>query len=510
MDMDSELLRAARHHFDLSQLEAAELLKVSIVTYQRWEQGKAKPQPYHRRQIRSVFGKAFPPLALLPEEEVFADLSSEDENVASHEQGTSPQILDTAPVSNSASIALFPPIPAFSEETERALPNEPEVFIATHMVTHLWSLAFMEHATSEEKRSAIRQAIKEFDSMNTSNKNYQITRREALCSLATLPMITLGLSTSGKRVQPAQYKIVLEQCAASIEACWELSKSSESGDLLLAFKMISQYLSTLKTIVKESSAHSRDATSLTAQAYLLKHVLGLHVESPDVAIAKGYAKLAVIYAEQSHDPLLHITALRNLTWAYNHIRNYSQALSTIEQAEQLVECYRTSLPSAGICAAYSTLAVIKAKNGLSPAPALDHAQMALSELPTTNHASGSMDFSYAKLMRDNALAYYYQGNYGEALAALANVIDSNDLSSKVPMPFRTRVELLNNQTMSMLKSSTKDMDQVLHCWRAGIEGAINLRSQQRFDEACMAYEVMSGIWPRENSIKDLRDLVVHW
>lgn len=61
--------------------------------------------------------------------------------------------------------------------------------------------------------------------MNTRNKNYQITRREALCLLATLPTITLSLSTPGSALSSAQYGSALAQCAAGLEACWEMSKS---------------------------------------------------------------------------------------------------------------------------------------------------------------------------------------------------------------------------------------------------------------------------------------------
>jgi transcriptional regulator with XRE-family HTH domain len=42
-EIAGELLRAARKRLALSQLEAAGRLDVSMVTYQRWEQGKADP-----------------------------------------------------------------------------------------------------------------------------------------------------------------------------------------------------------------------------------------------------------------------------------------------------------------------------------------------------------------------------------------------------------------------------------------------------------------------------------
>ena len=475
-------LVAARKRLHLSQMEAAERVNVGIVTYQRWETGKAEPQPEHMRQLYGVFGALLASEA--PEQKYLADISP------------------TASATKGIPAELF----IISSEEEI---DEPLAFIASNMTAHLLFLAFMDHATCNDKRGAIRQAIEEHDSMNTDNKNYQITRREALCTLATLPIITLGLTNPGSSVPSTQYGKFLAQCTASLEACRELCKSSEASDLRLAFKSISQYLPILKSIVKESSTYRRNAASLTAQAYLLKHVLGLHVETPDVAIAKGYATQAVNYAAQSGDPVLHITALRNLTWAYNHVKNYQRALRTIEQAQHVIE-HDTPLSSAVASTVYSTLAVIQAKNGVSPLSALDQAQKAFSTPPIDGYDLTSMDFDYARLMRDNGLAHYYQGRYNEALAAFAKVIDPDNLSAEAPMPARIRLELLNHQTMATLKSPVRDMERVITYWIAGVQGANALQSQQRFDEAYMAYEVMTGIWPDEQRIIDLRDLIIHW
>jgi hypothetical protein len=82
-----------------------------------------------------------------------------------------------------------------SEEKHVVIPleeaDELQAFITAHMATHLCSLAFMEYPTCDDRRVSIRQTMKEFDSMNTDNKNHQISRRAALRSLATLPIMTL-------------------------------------------------------------------------------------------------------------------------------------------------------------------------------------------------------------------------------------------------------------------------------------------------------------------------------
>lgn len=47
---------AARERKHLSQVEAAEQLNVGVVTYQRWEAGKRKPQPQYMRRLCDQFG----------------------------------------------------------------------------------------------------------------------------------------------------------------------------------------------------------------------------------------------------------------------------------------------------------------------------------------------------------------------------------------------------------------------------------------------------------------------
>jgi len=117
---------------------------------------------------------------------------------------------------------------------------------------------------------------------------------------------------------------------------------------------------------------------------------------------------------------------------------------------------------------------------------------------------------YGRLMKHTGQTHCHQGEYKEALDAFAKVIDPNDLSAKVAMPIRMHVGLLNVQTLAALKSPTRDMEQVITFWKAGLQGAITLQSQLWFEEACTVYEVMQGAWPSEPRIRELRGLVVHW
>jgi tetratricopeptide (TPR) repeat protein len=250
-----------------------------------------------------------------------------------------------------------------------------------------------------------------------------------------------------------------------------------------------------------------EAATLVTQSYLIKHVLGLHVESPNGATR--YGKLAVTYSKESSDSVLQLTALRRLTWAYLHDKQPHHALKTIEQARYLIESSRIPVSPRVRSSIYGTVAVLQAKNGIANTATLHLAQEAFFVVPRTETLS-HFDFSYAKLMRNEGLAYYHQGQYKEALAAYAHVIDTQRLSPKEPMSVSTHAELVHYQTMAALKSASRDMEQVITFWTADIQAAIDLQSQQRFEEACMAYEVMEGVWPGEPPIMRLRDLIVHW
>ena len=83
----------------------------------------------------------------------------------------------------------------------------------------LFALAFTPHRNLLELQDRLTLLIEEHD-MHTSN-DAQISRREALRRLATLPLLTLKLNPS----QPVLHHAVediLTQCAASIAACWEM------------------------------------------------------------------------------------------------------------------------------------------------------------------------------------------------------------------------------------------------------------------------------------------------
>ncbi len=446
----------ARKYWTLEQ--AAERIGCAPNTLSRWELGVMVPSSYNRARLCAVYDMTTEELGL--EEEVI-------------------RLTD---------------LPAMTGDLQ--------VLLNADLTMRLLALVFTPHGNPLRLQAVLSRTIEEF-AMDTSHEAV-LTRREALRRLAMLPVL-FGISVGVQR----PLEETLRQCAAGITACEHLSKGNHE-DMALAYSMLSAYLPTLKTVVTESSLYRKEAAALVTQSYLIKFLLGLHIEG--TSAATRYVKRAVAYSKESGDVILQLTAIRRLTWAYLDDKQPGQALRTIEQAKHIIENSRTPVPPRLRSSIYGTLAVMQAKNALDVTSTLPLAQEAFFASPVEGD-DGSLshvDFSFAQLVRNDGLAYYYQGRYQDALEAYTRIIDSENFTPKMVMSQWIYTELVHLQTMATLKNPTRDMTQVIALWKADIQGATALRSQQRFEEAYMAYEVMEGVWPNERRIMELRDLIVHW
>ena len=75
-----------------------------------------------------------------------------------------------------------------------------------------------------------------------------------------------------------------------------------------------------------------------------------------------------------------------------------------------------------------------------------------------------------------------------------------------------RVECFIHQVIAEVNRADKvrDMEWCVDHWVQGIEGAKQLRSEQRFGEAITAYAAMLAVWPGEHRIKELQAYITHW
>ncbi len=451
--MEQTRLIQARMHKHWTQSQAAEHLGIDVTTLNRWERGKATPHAYNVQQLCDVYGVSAYELSLSGE---------------SVEQEPHPDL---------------------------------HIMVGPDLTMRLLAIAFgpqRQYQVIQNKMITI---------LEEGTMNEDITRREALRRVATLPLLTLGLNVSAPVIRHPPEEI-LAQCAAGITACWELSKGDDESDLALAFKGASAYLPTLKVIVANSAKCRKDAASLAGQCALLQCLLGWHLQGLKEAIA--YAQDAVTYSKEANDIPLLLSTLDYLAWAYYYDRKGKSALKVINQALPFLKMAKVPLSPHLQGGIYSTLALMQARNGEMGTEALHQAAEAFFAQPETDNRFVFMDYTRADLVLNDGMVHYHQGDYGKALDSLGQLIDPETLAVKLPLPERSRVEGLNTMALASLKYARRDMEQVIHIWKRGITEATKLKSEQRFSEALLAYDIAQAVWPGEKRVTELRDLVTHW
>jgi transcriptional regulator with XRE-family HTH domain len=463
----------AREKRGWTQEELSRRVGVDVATIRRWEHRESMLQGHNKWRLMEALG-----------------LSSEDELGLDRLRQEVKRAQDNQIV-----------LTSFSKQGNGLLAR-----ITRNDVTmRLFALASV-YQDHREAQSHFMQIIKEYDKTMT---NKPMTRRQILRRLLALPLITLSLLDSDTA---GAIDHALSQYAVSIAAAWFLSKSQYAEDLADAFDAVTAYAHVLKSMVKYAtrSAQRQAAASLAAQCDLLRAVLGWHLEG--LKEATVYAREALFYSKGAEDIPLQIVVHRRLAWIYYYSKHYQQSL---DEANQAVVLLKTSngLPHLLHSNIYGTRAIRQAlyqkDTDAIESLRLMHQHFEASSDDERQY-SYLVDYDLSNLILAEGMTYAQLGKHDEALNSFAQIVDPEDLSTKVPIAERVRIEILNNQTMSLLKSTQSDMEQAIMLWKANIQGARDLRSKQRFSEAVTTYEAMQMFWPKEKRISDLREYVVHW
>src|SRR5581483_491046 len=254
------------------------------------------------------------------------------------------------------------------------------------------------------------------------------------------------------------------------------------------------------SIVEQSSVHRKEAARLVAQALLTKARLGVHRDGPKRAGI--YGKQAAVYGKESGNILLRLLILRNQAWIYACNKQEQLALETVLKAKCLLEKQLDKgIPIHPTIQSSILIGVAKyqALNGQDE-DALITSHNAKGVFFTSEDAGDGadivgMDYNYSSLLLHDGLTYYYLQQYEKALEILDQAIDFKTLVPKVPiLSKRIHIEIINNETLASLKRPKKDMELSIKLWTAGIQGAIDLRSEQRYSEALEAYSIMQALW----------------
>jgi hypothetical protein len=88
-----------------------------------------------------------------------------------------------------------------------------------------------------------------------------ITRRDALCELASIPMITLGDTHT---LYARHYEEMLRYCTVALEGCWELYRGGDP-DGSVPPSSVSAYAISKVSLVSKTSFKLRSNPVLSAQ-----------------------------------------------------------------------------------------------------------------------------------------------------------------------------------------------------------------------------------------------------
>ena len=286
----------------------------------------------------------------------------------------------------------------------------------------------------------------------------------------------------------------------------------------LALESVSRYIPVLRTIARQSSQHRENALELATRSAILRVLLALECSSSIAAIP--HALEAVNLSEETDNAALQLSALARFAYTYFHTKQpslFPLALAPAQKMADLLERVQSKifLPPSIIAGNYSMQSIIQASNHLSPDVALGNA---MDIDPST--LSGDSDPFFTQvtpgsLTSDAGLAQYHSGNPQAALRiGLPSGLIRNTLEAKIIQGIRTtergRIYTINDMILAALKTPDRDKEQIIKWWKAAIEGAKMLRSEQLFNDALIAYEALEYAWPSDKDILDLRDQKKHW
>jgi hypothetical protein len=255
------------------------------------------------------------------------------------------------------------------------------------------------------------------------------------------------------------------------------------------------------------------AALLTAQVSIRKAVLATHLTSTKQAAT--YAKQAVEYAEASGDPEMMISALVWQSWALFSDNQMKGAMEIALRAKYLVE--HTKGLSALTCSGVHALAAqYQAANGFrykddalkTQNQARKDFDLARKSNDKTMYLANSLD---VRMLADG-MTHLYSGDAVSAYEIFSQAIDPDTLQPQIAFSSeRLRIETINDLTLASLKlpGPKRDKERSVTLWKAGLQGAIDLHSEQRLNEIITAYHIMEALWEDDNQIRELRELLVH-
>jgi tetratricopeptide (TPR) repeat protein len=340
------------------------------------------------------------------------------------------------------------------------------------------------------------------ESPDSEHVAHALARRQALVTLAALPMTLVAADRTASRETRsigATQGVFLSRCAASITACWHLLRGS---DLPTVDKMLSHYLIPLEATAYQPSKYQGAAATLASQAHRISGIIALHRDQ--IRVREYHCKRALHYATVASDVSSQVSAFISLASTYYYESAPVKAAAVYERALALA----SAIPPLQRSRVHAELSVVYAQVGREQEAIRsgEHADESYPAQPEQDPSFLYAEFTPASLTLEKGLAFVslaeqfpsgtYQNKAAEVFASL------ND-GRLVAVPDRIRYEIINHQARTAILQD--DMDAFESYFQSGLEGAMLLGSKQRYRESKLAWERACEKWPRERRIKALTE-----
>ena len=160
---------------------------------------------------------------------------------------------------------------------------------------------------------------------------------------------------------------------------------------------------------------------------------------------------------------------------------------------------------------YAGLATYQARNGQKEHAlrSLQQAHVAFFAQPASEAVPIWIDHSLGNLLLHDGTTHMHLELYAEAFDSFGQIETQYALAGQ---HMSCLIEATFDQVIveTSRDDQPRSMDRCIALWIQGINGAKELHSQQRFDEAIQAYTAMRAAWPGEKQVKDLREHLIHW
>lgn len=534
-------LIAAREDKQFSQAEAAERVNVGLVTYQRWEAGRRKPQPQHMRRLCEVFGPLQKQATMGSVEPsktrdpgsvpVAAAIGSSQRAVSAPgalEESTRFQALRTSALTTSSTVPCMqntPFIPLTRQEAALRVPVisagewpvasaessgpassafEPITQVTVRIVGLVSQWRVLVHTELQRLlRQEFSMLFQDNSPLSAAGEHGALSRRQALIIIAALPHGLLAAARhTGTDVVAEEF---LPQCTASVTACLYLMQGRE---FMTVEHYLTQYLPALTTLAQRPSPHQQTAAGLASQSYHMLSHLALHrLRFHDRVL---YSKQAVEYGQVAGDHWLQALALCTLADAYFHVGDLQAQMQTYQRAARLLD----GLPFVSQSMVFGGLAHASAQMGQSQDVERYVSEARVVLTPEARDEPLPLyletDYGPVQAMQYEGQAWLALGDQLGDQACYQRAADAftivKGISGDRMIPERIRVELVNQQAQVAVRQGDLDLFSALLV--QGVQGARQLSSEKRLQEAASNWKVARKVWPREQRVMEFADLLL--